>query len=267
MWQSPELNLPDEQDHNYAVSKKWGRKGHFPFKSYHTKWNNPLQFNLIQKELSWHKASIDAEWLRLWQEHTVGQSSEFIQTCSTQNKISQVWHRYPGNNQADAGVVVLHFCVFLGKGWVKGSECGRELKHLKKRWEQDSPPSISAQTTRHRDLSPLLLQTPHMSIFHIFALICRKTADFPTSSQSTHSRWVTICLVNSSCPGQAFSKKTKFGVTGITGAPSYNNCLHFRFTWQQDTLLLSSCQTTGTEHFAGTKATLNTQLRWGSHVV
>lgn len=96
-------------------------------------------------------------------------------------------------------------------------------------------------TQRHLILCTRLLQTPHISIFHIFALAYRKTAPIfqqtlCSYSQSTHSRALSrqkvglIFLVKSSCLGQAFSKKARFGVTGKTGAPLHKNCLYFTFT-------------------------------------
>lgn len=95
-------------------------------------------------------------------------------------------------------------------------------------------------TQRHLILCTLLLQTPHISILYIFALAYRKTAPIfqqalCSCSHSTHHRALSrqkvglICLVKSSCLGQAFSKKARFGVTGITGAPLHKNCLYFIF--------------------------------------
>lgn len=82
----------------------------------------------------------------------------------------------------------------------------------------------------HRHLIPctLLLQTPH--IFNIFALAYRRTAPIfqqalCSCSQSTHSRALprqkvgSICLVKSSCLGQAFSKKVSLEWLALLGPP------------------------------------------------
>lgn len=115
-------------------------------------------------------------------------------------------------------------------------------------------------TQRHLILCTRLLQTPHISIFHIFALAYRKTAPIfqqtlCSYSQSTHSRALSrqkvgLIFLVVFLPGPSILQKNKVWSDWYYCGPLAQKLFVFYIYLTVKYPVLSFCQTTGTEHFA-----------------